>query len=146
MSPCFMPRCAPSTLHTLSHLIPPTALAISYYLYPHFSDKNAKTGAQSPVILSSAIQGEEGQGYIHVPGGTWRRREGRWPGREHTAEYWGPQLGPGSKSPSGTEEGEQQSPERSRPEQPGLHCVHRGSCWLRDLACAELVRLQGLCP
>lgn len=82
MSPCFMPRCAPSTLHTLSHLIPPTALAISYYLYPHFSDKNAKTGAQSPVILSSAIQGEEGQGYIHVPGGTWRRREGRWPGRE----------------------------------------------------------------
>ena len=88
-----MPRCTPSTLHTLSHLIPPTALAISYYLYPHFSDKNAKTGAQSPVILSSAIQGEEGQGYIHVPGGTWRRREGRWPGREHTAEYWGPQLG-----------------------------------------------------
>ena len=55
-------------------------------------------------------------------------------------------LGTTARSPSGTEEGEQQSPERSRPEQPGLHCVHRGSCWLRDLACAELVRLQGLCP
>ena len=56
-----MPRCAPSTLHTLSHLIPPTALAISYYLYPHFSDKNAKTGAQSPVIRSSAIRGRKGR-------------------------------------------------------------------------------------
>lgn len=148
MSPCFMPCCAPGTLHTLSHLIPPIALAISYCLYPHFSDKNAKTGAQNPVILSSAIQGEEGQGYTHVPGGARRRREGRWPGREHTAEYQGPQLGPGRKRPSGMHRGGPAAVPRvlqARAARPSLS-VCRGSCWLRDLPCAELGRLQGLCP
>lgn len=147
MSPSFMPRCAPGTLHTLSHLIPPIALAISYCLYPHFSDKNTKTGAQNPVILSSAIQGRKGRDtpMSQVEHGGAERGGGleRVHGRDQ-----GPQLGPVRKSPSGMHRGGPAAVPRAlqvRAARPSL-CVHRGSCWLRDLPCAGLGRLQGLCP
>ena len=128
-----MPRCAPGTLHTLSHLIPPIALAISYCLYPHFPDKNAKTGAQNPVILSSAIRGRKG-------------RDTPMSQVEHggAERGGGLELGPARESPSGMHRGGPAAVPRAlqaRAARPSL-CAHRGSCWLRDLPCAGLGRLS----